>query len=147
MARLPFIHIRSSKFPAMPGEEEELVNEGLYGKAISIYLNEGLAAKGYQMPGYVCEDWGWWVGVKQGDFSSGVCVYSIRQDKDVQEYCACLQDAPGRRWSWTKFRRIDFTEDVTKLDADLREIFTKDPEIEVVGFPKDLPSPEDDNFQ
>ena len=33
-----FIHIRSAKFPVLPGEREELVNEGTYGKALAIYL-------------------------------------------------------------------------------------------------------------
>lgn len=139
MRKLPFIHIRSSKFPVMPGEEDELVNEGMYGKALSIYLQECLASKGYQASGHICEDWGWWVGVRHGDLSTGVCVYSVRQGKEAQEYCVCLQGAPGRRWSWTKFRRIDFTESVMKLDADLRQIFAIDPGIEVVGFPEDLP--------
>jgi hypothetical protein len=30
-----FIQIRSAKFPVLPGEEEELVNMGMYGKAVA----------------------------------------------------------------------------------------------------------------
>ena len=30
-----FIHVRSKKFPILPGEKEELVNEGMYGKALA----------------------------------------------------------------------------------------------------------------
>ena len=30
-----FIHIRSSKFPILSGEKEELVNNGMYGKALA----------------------------------------------------------------------------------------------------------------
>ena len=35
-----FIHIRSSKFPILPGEKEELVNDGMYGKALAEYLRK-----------------------------------------------------------------------------------------------------------
>lgn len=143
MSRLPFIHIRSAKFPVLPGEEDELVNEGMYGKALSIYLQKHLPSKGYPEPSYCCEDWGWWVGVKRGNLSTGICIYSFNQGKDTQEYCVCLQDAPGRRWSWTKFRKIDFTDGIMALDTDLRAIFADDPEIEILGFPEDIPWPDD----
>lgn len=38
-----FIHIRSDRFPVLPGEEDELVNEGTYGKALSQCLKDRLA--------------------------------------------------------------------------------------------------------
>ena len=37
-----FIHIKSSKFPILPGEEDELVNEGTYGKALALYIESEL---------------------------------------------------------------------------------------------------------
>lgn len=95
----PFIHIRTSKFPTMPGEEEELINPGMYGKAVAIYLQQRLVEKGYESPLYCCEDWGWWVGVKRGDFSSGACIYCIRQKEEIQEYCVCPGTEPGRHWT------------------------------------------------
>jgi len=49
----PFIHIRSEQFPILPGEEEELVNEGMYGKALVTYLQEHLTDRGYESP-FVC---------------------------------------------------------------------------------------------
>lgn len=58
MNKLPFIHIRSAKFPVMPGEEDEIINERMYGKALSLYLQEHLIEKGYQSSLYCCEDWG-----------------------------------------------------------------------------------------
>ena len=33
-----FIHIRSDKFPALPGEDDEIVNDGMYGKALVLTL-------------------------------------------------------------------------------------------------------------
>ncbi len=41
----------------MPGEDDELVNEGMYGKACSQYLQANLACRGYSVPFVVCEDW------------------------------------------------------------------------------------------
>jgi hypothetical protein len=37
-----FIHIRSAKFPILPGEDGELVHPGMYGKAHAHYLQERL---------------------------------------------------------------------------------------------------------
>jgi hypothetical protein len=47
--------------------------------------------------------------------------------------------APGRRWSWRRFRTIDATPHVTKLFADLSEIFRSDPDVNVLGFPDHYP--------
>jgi hypothetical protein len=54
-----FIHIRSSKFPILPGEKEELVNNGMYGKALAEYLQAKLRNRGYDAPFVCCEDWSW----------------------------------------------------------------------------------------
>jgi hypothetical protein len=50
-----FIHIRSAKFPILPGEKEELVNEGMYGKALAQYLQEKLRERGYDAPSSVAK--------------------------------------------------------------------------------------------
>ena len=41
-----FIHIRSEKFQVLEGEEQELVNEGMYGKAPGQYLRMKLEKLG-----------------------------------------------------------------------------------------------------
>jgi len=56
-----FIHIKSEKFPVLPGEDAELVNEGTYGKALAQYLEARLRERAYEVPTYCCEDWGWWI--------------------------------------------------------------------------------------
>ena len=66
-----FIHIKSSKFPILPGETDELVNEGMYGKALAEYLQDKLAARAYDVPFVCCEDWGWWVELKAAPFTLG----------------------------------------------------------------------------
>ena len=37
-----FIRISSAKFPILPGEDQELVNEGMYGKALGQYMLNSL---------------------------------------------------------------------------------------------------------
>jgi hypothetical protein len=51
--------IRSSKFPILPSEKEELVNEGMYGKALAVFLQAQRTDRGYDAPFVCCEDWGW----------------------------------------------------------------------------------------
>lgn len=69
------IHISSTKFPILPGEEEKLVNEGTYGKALAEYLAAKLRERGWDVPFVCCEDWGWWVSVKGQPFELGLCCY------------------------------------------------------------------------
>ena len=59
-----FIHIKFAKFPVLPGEEQELYNEGTYGKALAQYLESRLKERSYDVPFIGCEDWGWWVAVR-----------------------------------------------------------------------------------
>ena len=58
MAMAGFIHVKSSKFPILSGEKEELVNDGTYGKALAEYLRVKLMERGYSVPFGCCEDWG-----------------------------------------------------------------------------------------
>ena len=56
-----FLHIRSAKFPILPGEREEVLNPGTFGKAFAQYLQHELVRLGYRIPFVCSEDWGWWV--------------------------------------------------------------------------------------
>ncbi len=71
-----FIQIRSSKFPILPSEREELVNDGMFGKSLATHLQFKLSERGYVAPTICCEDWGWWVGLNEAPFTFGVCIYS-----------------------------------------------------------------------
>jgi hypothetical protein len=134
-----FIHIKSSKFPVLPSEDDEVVNEGMYGKALSQYLETELKKKGYSIPFICCEDWGWWVDIKGQPFSLGVCVYGASGLKDDPGLCVTVGQTVGRRWSWKKFKFIDKTERVTQLFSDLCAIFKADDQIEIIGYPEDFP--------
>jgi hypothetical protein len=134
-----FVHLRSSKFPILPGEEAELVNEGTYGKALAIYLQQRLSELGYDVPLVCCEDWGWWVEVKGQPFTLGLCVYGYPNADDSLDLCFQASAKPERRWSWTRWKFIDRAPRVEKLNRDLTEIVESDSEIEVLGYPEEFP--------
>jgi hypothetical protein len=134
-----FIHIRSSKFPILPGEKEELVNEGTYGKALAEYLRSQLQERGHDAPFVCCEDWGWWVELKTAPFAFGVCIYSGPEEDGSLDF-ACTDGASGpRKWNWKKFRFVETTPWVNKLHDDLMAIFESDKEVEIVGVSEDFP--------
>ena len=134
-----FIHIRSSKFPILPGEEEELVNDGMYGKALAEYLQAQLTDRGYDAPFVCCEDWGWWVELKTVSFTFGVCIYSKLEGNGPAEF-ACTDGATAaRKWSWKTFRFVDTSPWVRQLHEDLMAIFQADGEVEIIGISEEFP--------
>jgi hypothetical protein len=127
-----FIHVRSKKFPVLPGEKEELVNEGMYGKALAEYLQISLKARGYDAPFICCEDWGWWVELK-APFTFGVCIYCDSETNGLLNLF-CTDGASGpKKWNWKKFSFIDTTPHVKKLHEHLIAIFKADKEVELIS--------------
>lgn len=140
MEQLPFIHLRSPKLRVLPGEDGELVNEGTYGKSLAVYLQTRLAERGHQTPAVVCEDWGWWLTISGLPFTCGLCIYGRRiNDSDDLDLCVTLSAARGKKWNWSKFRFIDTTAEVDKLQATLRSILAEDPDITVIGEIAEMP--------
>ena len=133
-----FIHIRSAKFPILPGEKAEMVNEGMYGKALAQYLQEKLKARGYEAPFFCCEDWGWWVELKNAPFVFGVCIYCDSETNGLINLF-CTEGAKPRQWSWRKFQFVNTDPWASKLHEDLVSIFKADAEIEVVSTSLDSP--------
>ncbi|QEG01439.1 hypothetical protein Mal15_55150 [Stieleria maiorica] len=135
-----FLRVRSPKLGVMPGEEEELVNEGMYGKAFALYLRDALGRKGCQATQVVCEDWGWWVTVSGLPFSCGIGIYGMRIDhSDDLDLCVTVLTPRGKKWSWSRFRFVDTTADVDRLHEAIREICAADDDVTIVaetpGFP------------
>lgn len=123
----------------MPGEKEELVNEGSYGKALAAYLQECLSERGYDAPFVCCEDWGWWVELKSAPFAFGVCIYSGPGDDRQMEFVCTSGEAGPRKWSWKSFRYVDTEPWVQQLHKDLLDIFSSDNEVETLGVCDDFP--------
>jgi hypothetical protein len=133
-----FFHIRSSKFPILPGEDEELVNPGMYGKSLSLYLQEHLQQRGWAASWINCQDWGWWVGI-EAPLEVGVCIYNCTQGDSPNEYVVCDGMLSTKKWSFRSFSFIDYTSLKDKLKADILEILSSDPEIEFLGIRRDMP--------
>lgn len=140
MTASPFLHIRSPKLRILPGEDDELVNEGMYGKACAQYLQSNLANRGYSIPFVVCEDWGWWVEVKGLDFTCGIGVYGLQiDDSDDLDLCVTVLTPKGRKWNWTKLRSIDTSAEVDRLHDAIRSIFEDDVDVTIVCESSDFP--------
>ncbi|MCS7469628.1 hypothetical protein NZK35_23505 [Stieleria sp. ICT_E10.1] len=134
-----FIHIRSSKFPILPGEKEELVNDGMYGKSLAQYLQSNLEERGYDAPFVCCEDWGWWVELTAAPFTFGACVYSGAEENVPRDF-ACTDGVIGpRKWSWKKLQFVDTSPWVDKLIDDMIAIFQADEDIEIVDVSEEFP--------
>ena len=126
----------------MDGEDKELVNEGMYGKALSIYLQSKLIDKGYKVPFYCNEDWGWWVEIKGFPHLMGLCIYG-RVDNDESKFISNYVIASGvadeRKWSWSKFKFVETTRSVNKLMSDTFDIFKSDIDIQNTKILDDMP--------
>jgi hypothetical protein len=134
-----FIHIRSTKFPILPGEKAELVNEGTYGKALAEYLKGKLTERGYVSPFICCEDWGWWVEIRGAPFVSGVSIYSRAQDDQLKDFVCASDPDEGRKWSWRRFRFVDTSPWAVRLSSDLLKLFQEDRDVQVVGAYREFP--------
>ncbi|MCY2973330.1 MAG: hypothetical protein NTW52_01545 [Planctomycetota bacterium] len=140
MTSNPFLHVRSAKFRVLPGEDVELVNEGMYGKSLALYLQVKLAENGYKTPCVVCEDWGWWLEVKRLDLTCGIGVYGMQiDDTDDLDLCVTVLTPKGKKWNWAKLRSIDTSSEVEKLHDTIRSIFTDDLDITIVCESLDFP--------
>lgn len=134
------LHLKTAKFPVMDGEEEEMVNEGLYGKAISLHLKETLSGVGYHVPFVCCEDWGWWVEIKGFPFAIGLCVYCFENEPGTLAEYAIMSSVTGeQKWSWKRFRRVRTTEMVGKLMDDVESIMKNDKDVQVIGRVDEFP--------
>ncbi|TQV70998.1 hypothetical protein FLL45_21975 [Aliikangiella marina] len=134
------IKIKTNKFPILAGEEEALVNENMYGKALCLYLQENLPTKGIEVPFYCCEDWGWWLEVKDKDFAMGLCVYSDPDaDGNPTSYAIMPSIHNAKKWSWSKFRKIDVSENVLSIMDKASNILEDDSEIDEVTRHRDFP--------
>lgn len=141
-----FIHVRSAKFPILPGEKEELVNDGIYGKALALYLQQRLIERGYLAPFICCEDWGWWVELRSAPFTFGVCVYGGPDEGPLDLFCTDSTHTP-KEWSWRKFRFIETAPYANKLYEDLISIFRADPEVQLLNTAADSPFPDESELK
>ena len=118
------VEFRSNKFPPYEGEEEQ-INPGLWGKRLAEYLVQKLSEKGIQTEEPIAEDWGWYVPIANEAFRFAICCG--HQDGDEDEFL-CFTD-PATPIVKKLFKKIDATNELTRLTQALQEILSSDPEI------------------
>ena len=134
------VAIETRKFPVLEGEDEEIINQNMYGKALCRYLEHHLPNSGIKVPFFCAEDWGWWLEVEDDDFKMALCIYSDPDaEKDPERYAILPSIKGERKWSWSKLRSVDLSPNVLKVMDALEEIFKKDEEITAVTRHDDFP--------
>ena len=127
------IEIQSDIFPILPGEDEEIVNEGMYGKALCMYLEKELPSFGLAVNFYCAEDWGWWIEVSENEFILPLCIYTFEPIGSVPEkYYIQSSITEPKRWSWKKFKKLDLSSEVTSILDKVENALLHDNEIHIV---------------
>jgi hypothetical protein len=118
------VTFRSKKFPPYEGEEAQ-INPGLWGKRLAEYLVEKLGAIGIQTEPMIAEDWGWYVPIRNEGFPLAICCG--HQDGDDDEFL-CFTE-PSSPIIKKLFRKIDATDQLSRLVEALEKVLSSDPEI------------------
>lgn len=132
------IVIKTDKFPILQEEEEETINEGMYGKALCLYLQKHLTLEGIEAPFFCAEDWGWWIEIADQGFSMGLCIYAYQTNADPFQYAIISSIIEEKKWSWKKLQKIDVSSKVLKVLDTVEKILKEDKEIFVVGRYNDV---------
>ena len=123
------VTFRSKKFPPYEGEEEQ-INPGLWGKRLAEYLVEHLTGTGIETGEPNAEDWGWYIPVQNERFRLAICCG--HQDGDDDEFL-CFTD-PATPVVKKLFKKIDASEELGRLVAELERILSSDPDIRDVEW-------------
>ena len=134
------IELHTDKFPIFNGEDDVLVNEGMYGKALCTYLERELPLVGVEVERFLCEDWGWWIEVRVNEFAMGLQIYSDSKPGENPEKYAILSSIDKDRiWSWQKFRKIEVGDQVSEIIDKVESVLLKDTDITYVKRHDEFP--------
>jgi len=137
-----YIHIQTTRFLVESNEDKEIVNEGMYGAALSTYLEEALNQRGYT-GGAVGEDFGYWLGFSRSEYpkaSLEMAVYCpSRKNQNPMEYVVLVMTHKTKRWVWSKFKHVSFESLVLKLQQDVKAILETAPETKILSISDDMP--------
>lgn len=131
----------SSLFDNEP-DGQDASNPQRDGRQLALWLRSRLEQRGYVIEKVVAEDWGWcvicqtkpillWVGCGNMDASDEPGA-SPPQTPSITWHCF-----PAAETSWLTrlFKRVDTAPALARLDVQLREILSSDPEIELIACP------------
>lgn len=128
-----YIHLRSARFPVMPDEVETSMNPGTCGQSLAEYVHQNLRTMGWDSASFCGEDWGWWVDLRVRGESLGICCRRGGEAPGMCDLVCYISPVVARRWSWWRFRFVDITDDLHRLQRDLEQMFQADPEVTYVG--------------
>jgi len=132
--------ISTKKFPVLEGEKDEIVNPGMYGKALCKYLEVELPRVGVNVPFFCNEDWGWWLEVERSGFKMALCIYSEPgADPNPERYALLPSIQVAKILSWSKFKTIDMAQGVLGVIGAVEEVFKNDSDIQSVTRHDDYP--------
>lgn len=118
------VTFRSDKFPPYEGEEEQ-INPGLWGKRLAEYFVKKLKGTEIETKEIIPEDWGWYIPSKNEGFRLAICCG--HQNGDDDEFL-CFTD-PDKPVIKKLFKKIDATEQLTRLVTAMERILASDPDI------------------
>ena len=120
------IEIHTKKFPILLGEDDEIVNDGMYGKALCQYLGNELPKHKIQIPYSGNEDWGWLIRAKTNDFTLDLQIYSDSESgQNPEKYAIMSSVTEQKKWSWKKFKKIEVESEVLYIMDTIEKIFSK----------------------
>ena len=132
--------LETVKFPRMPGEDQEIINPGCYGKALCQYLEAVLPGEGLGVAFFCAEDWGWWLEIESPFCNMGLCIYADSEaGQDPARYAILPSIQQARQWSWSKLRFMDRSQDVLAVMAIVERVLQHDAEISLVARYDDYP--------
>jgi hypothetical protein len=118
---LTHVEFRSDRFPACPGEEEQ-INPGIWGKRLAEFLCERLPAEGFEVKRFYAEDWGWEIELVNKGFGLWIGCGNYQEYPDGY---LCFID-PHEPYVRRFFKRIDTRERVEALQRALDRILSED---------------------
>ncbi len=144
MKKLKFHYIKTTKFQAAPGEDKEVVNEGMYGRLICEYLKGQLASLGFQTFGCYSEDWGWYLEIGELVGVNGLCVYSECVDNTVVGYVLGIEYNVVTKWKWIKLKSVEINDVETersldRISAAIRNVFINAGDVQYMGEFSEFP--------
>lgn len=125
------VEFTSKLFPPYPGEEEEMVNPGMWGKRLAEFLRAKLGAKGFETDEPIAEDWGWFVGILHTPFPMALGCATFNDGTDSFLVFIDPSKPTIRRGL---FKKIDTVADVERLAQALDKILRSEPGITSVNW-------------
>lgn len=116
---------RSSAFGRDETDEDDAINEGVWGKRLATYLVERLPSHGVLLHAPIAEDWGWYVPVEVDGVRLALCCG--HQDGDDDELLIFTD--PSTPVVRRGLRKVDLTEPLGRLVAAVRAVLDDAPEI------------------